>query len=681
MPALSPYIVRASANRTAELFIYSDIGESWWGESVAAADFVREIAALDVDNITLRINSYGGSVSDGIAIYNAIKRHPANVTTCIDGIAASIASLIAMAGDSVEMAENATLMIHAPWGYVSGNSAELRQYADMLDVWANAMATSYAAKTGKPAAEMLALLTDGADHWYTAEQALADKFIDSTTAALPIAASARYAGLQRFAPPADVAARFGIDKPVSPAPAAAGNNQQEHIMPNPTPAATQPTATDAQNAQAALAAGIKAEADRRDGIKATFAKFAHVDGVAAVQAECEKDTACSVQAAGEKLLAVLARGSEPVAGHFVVVEDERDKTRAGITNAVMARAGLAKPDTANQYRGYTLAEMARASLERNGVKTGHMDRMAMVAAAFTHSSSDFTNLLANVAEKSMLKGYEEADETFQLWTSEGVLTDFKPAKRVDLGLFPALDNVAEGAEYKYGTVGDRGETIQLATYGKMFSITRQAIINDDLSAFTKIPARMGRAAIRTIGDLVYAILTSNPNMSDGVALFHANHNNLLTGAAISTGAVDAMRVAMGKQTDGTARALNIRLGTLLVPLALEGAANVVLNSEFEVGVLDTTNKLSNRNNSVPNSVRGTFSVVADARLDTASATNWYGAGNSTLFDTIEVAYLDGVKTPTLEQEKGWNVDGVEFKVRLDAGVKALDFRALAKNPN
>ena len=668
----SPYIVRASANRSAELLIYSDIGESWWGESVAASNFVREIAALDVDTITLRINSYGGSVSDGIAIYNAIKRHPANVTTCIDGIAASIASLIAMAGDSVEMAENATLMIHAPWGYVSGNSAELRQYADMLDVWAQAMSTSYAAKTGKPMDEMLALLTDGEDHWYTAEQALADKFIDATTAALPIAASARYAGLQRFAPPADVAARFGIEKPVLPAPAAAGNPQQESNMPNPTPAANQPTE---QDVQAAAQAAVKAEAARRDGIKATFAKFAHVDGVNALASQCESDIGCSVQAAGEKLLAHLAKGTEPVA-HVVVVEDERDKVRAGISNAVMARAGMSQHDSANPYRGYTLAELARASLEKAGVKTGHMDKMTMVGAAFTHSTSDFTNLLANVAEKAMLKGYEEAEETFQLWTSEGTLPDFKAAKRVDLNMFPALAQVAEGAEYSYATVGDRGETIQLATYGKIFSITRQAIINDDLGAFTKVPQRMGRAAIRTIGDLVYAILTGNPTMSDGVALFHASHNNLLTSAAISTAAVDAMRVAMAKQTDAgaAARALNIKLGTLLVPVALEGTAKVVRDSEFEVGA-------STKNNTVPNMVRGIFDVIADARLDAASASNWYGAANPAMFDTIEVAYLDGVKTPTLEQERGWNVDGTEFKVRLDAGVKALDFRTMAKNPN
>jgi len=453
------------------------------------------------------------------------------------------------------------------------------------------------------------------------------------------------------------------------APAAAGNPQQEHTMPNPTPAANQPTDMDAQ---AALQAGIKAESDRRSGIKAAFAKFAGVAGVSALADQCESDITCTVQAAGEKLLAHLAKGAAPVAS-VMVVEDERDKARAGISKAIMARAGLEKQDTANPYRGYSLTEMARASLEKAGTKTGHLDKMSLVAAAFTHSTSDFTNLLANVANKSMLKGYEEADESFQLWTAKGTLTDFKPAKRVDIGAFPALAQVAEGAEYSYGTVGDRGETIQLATYGKMFSITRQAIINDDLDAFTKVPMRMGRAAIRTVGNLVYAVLTGNPTMSDGVALFHANHNNLLTGAAISTTSVGAMRAAMAKQADTNTNALNIRLGYLIVPVALEGAARVVRESEFEVGA-------SNRNNTVPNTVRGTFEVISDARLDLVSATNWFGAGNPSIFDTIEVAYLDGVDTPTLEQEKGWNVDGVEFKVRLDAGVKALDYRALAKNP-
>ena len=148
-----------------------------------------------------------------------------------------------------------------------------------------------------------------------------------------------------------------------------------------------------------------------------------------------------------------------------------------------------------------------------------------------HSTSDFSLVLENVANKSMLAGYEEADETFHLFTSVGTLSDFKPAKRSDLNLFPVLDEMPEGAEYKYGKIGERGQMTQLATYGKMFAITRETIINDDMGAFTKIPRLMGRAAHRTIGNLVFAVLTKNLPMADGINLFHADHNNLAASGA------------------------------------------------------------------------------------------------------------------------------------------------------
>lgn len=108
--------------------------------------------------------------------------------------------------------------------------------------------------------------------------------------------------------------------------------------------------------------------------------------------------------------------------------------------------------------------MARECLVHAGVNMGGMDKMALVSAAFTHTGSDFPLLLANVAEKAMMKGYEEADETFQLWTSKGVLGDFKPGKRVDLNTFPALAKIQDGGEYSYADVGERGETVQLATH-------------------------------------------------------------------------------------------------------------------------------------------------------------------------------------------------------------------------
>ncbi len=661
----------AGAGASTEIFIYGDIGESWYGDTVAAADFVREIAALDVTSITIRINSYGGSVSDGIAIHNAIKRHKAHVTTSVEGVAASISSLIAVAGDTVEIADNATLMLHAPWMYADGNSADLRAYADMLDTWAAAMATSYAAKSGQDQATILALLTDGKDHWYTADQAIAEKFADVKVSAVPMAASldrqvllARYKTLPTLASQSDLSLA-----------AAAALNPKESTVDKPLTAAEIQAAADKKikDEQAIAAAVLAAESLRRTSIATAFDKFRTMNGVAALEKLCGDDTNCTVDQANAKLLAHIASGSSSVAGTSIItVEDERDKFRIGAAASIMARAGLQKDDVSNNFRGYSLSELARLALSKSGVSSEGMDKMRMVAAAFTHSTSDFPNLLGNVAEKAMMKGYEEAEETFQLWTSEGTLSDFKVGKRIDLTSFPTLQKVLEGAEYSYATVGDRGESVQLATYGKKFSITRQAIINDDVDAFGKIPRLMGRAAIRTVGDLVYAILTSNPAMSDGTALFHADHANLLTGAGINTASVDLMSAAMALQKEGKS-VLNIELKYLIVPRTLRGTANVVQKSEFEVGS-------ANKNNTVPNSVRDTFEVVADARLDAVSTTAWYGAADGNRTDTVEVQYLDGVKTPVLEQQNGWDVDGVEYKVRMDAGVKALSYRTLAKNP-
>ena len=358
---------------------------------------------------------------------------------------------------------------------------------------------------------------------------------------------------------------------------------------------------------------------------------------------------------------------------FSVTEDETDRFRRAAIGSISARAGMATDETVNEFRGYSLMDFARRSLDMQGIKSTGLSKMDLVARAFTHTTSDFGHLLADVANKSLQKGYEDADETFQRWTTRGDLPDFKASKRVDLNAFPSLSSIAEGAEYTEATIGNRGETIQLATYGKTFSISRQAIINDDLSAFSKIPAKMGQAAIRTVGNLVYAVLTSNAAMSDSVALFHANHSNLLTGAALSTDSVSAMKAAMAKQKDGTSNSpLNIRLGYVIVPVSLEGTALVVANSEFKVGGSD--------NLTIPNVVRGTFEVIADARLDASSTAVWYGAANPMRHDTVEVAYLDGNDRPYIEQQNGWNVDGAQFKVRIDAGVKALDFRTLAKNP-
>lgn len=197
--AASPFeIVAAGAedgSQDAEVRVYGDIGASWDSESTTAADFVRALADIKAKRINVRINSYGGSVSDALAIYNAMQRHPSTVNTFVDGVAVSAASLIAMAGKNVTMAANALMMVHGPMAMAIGNATDMRETADILDRFAKAMAPSYAAKTGRPVAAMLSLLTDGEDHWYTATEAHAAGFADHVSA--PIAAQASF-DLSRF---------------------------------------------------------------------------------------------------------------------------------------------------------------------------------------------------------------------------------------------------------------------------------------------------------------------------------------------------------------------------------------------------------------------------------------------------------------------------------------------------
>ncbi len=648
----------------AELYIHGVIGNGLF-DDVSATDLIKELNALnDVKEITVFIRSEGGSVFDGLAIYDALRMHPAKIITEAQGIAASMATIVFSAGDERRMSENSQLMIHNPWTVAGGDEHDFRAVADLLGQAKQIMLNIYQSVSSLSRDELVAVMDK--ETWYTGDTAEAGGFATEVTRPIELAACITGIDLSGFShnPFKDL-----LNQSVK-----SDSIKEESTMPN----TATPNALDDKNlnvdvdaiaAQAATNA-LAMEAKRQGSIRGIFGHFQGQDDL---MNECLSDQGLSASDAQAKLLAALSKGTEPLGAdtRATTTEDQSTKFKAGFSSAILARAGVGKHDSANEFRGLTLAEGARATLEARGISTGHMDKLSMVGAAFTHSSSDYGTLLENIANKSMLKGFEETEETFQEWTTRGVLTDFKATKRVDLNTFPDLLEVGEGSEYKYGTMGDRGESVQLATYGRMFGITRQAIINDDLSAFTRIPQKMGRAAPRTIGNLVYAILNSNPAMSDGTALFHADHKNLGSGAVLSSASVDAMRVLMATQKDPgeNATALNIRLAHLIVPVQLEGLAKVVTESETEISA-------TNSNSKRPNSVRGIAGVISDARL-TGNA--WFGAGSAAMNDTVEVSYLDGNESPYLEQQAGWSIDGVEFKVRLDAAVKAIDFRALAKN--
>ncbi|UNO36319.1 ATP-dependent Clp protease proteolytic subunit [Salmonella enterica subsp. enterica serovar Abeokuta] len=651
------YEIRAAASGApAEILIFEEIGA--WG--ISARRLINDIADADLFSaaaVDIRIHSPGGSVLDGFAIFNTLRRLSGVVNIYIDGLAASMASVIAMLpGAQVHIPENAWVMIHNPWGGAWGDAAELREYADLLERHEKNIVNAYVNKTGIDAEEIKTLMA--AETWLTGAEAVEKGFANVLLPEVEMAACINDNITKEFSHMPQAVQRFF--KPRATGAQQQPAAQQPAQQPAEPPAAQQDAATIAAQAIEIMAAR---ETERKTAVTAVFTNF---PAFAALQNSCLADTSCTDTVARQRLLDELAQGAAPAGGAHIFAGNG-NLVGDSIKNIIMSRAGYEKREADNRYSGMTLAELARASLTDRGVGVSGLGRLEVVGMAFTHSNGDFGNILMDVAHKSALAGWEDAGETFDVWTRKGELTDFKTAHRVGLDSFPALREVRPGAEYKYVTLSDTGATIALATYGELFSIDRQAIINDDLSMLTRIPHSMGAAAKSTIGDLVYALLVNNPKFGDK-PLFHTDRGNFidspLSAAALATG-----RAMMKKQKNGS-RHLNIRPAFLLVSTANESLADQIINSTSVPG--------AENNSGISNPVRGMSEIVAEPRFDDSNEQQWYLAAAQGR-DTVEVAYLDGNDSPVIESTSGFTVDGVTMKVRIDAGVSPMDYRGLLKS--
>jgi HK97 family phage prohead protease len=379
----------------------------------------------------------------------------------------------------------------------------------------------------------------------------------------------------------------------------------------------------------------------------------------------------SVEEAREMVMDQLRARNKGVS--VTMGEAESDKFRAAAQDAVLMAAGLPVADAApgaQELRGYSMIEMARESLRRESGSTVNFGDNMELARAAINSTSTFPAIMSNLANKSVMVGFNEAETTYQIWAGKGSNRDFKEAARVALSEAGTLELVPEGGQFKQDFLGEASARTKVATYGKLFSLTRQAIINDDLGMFSKIATKYGSAAKRLVNKMVYAQLTGNVKMQDNVALFDSKHGNVAgTGEALSVKAIakaiTAMRRQKGIQGEAT---LNITPKYLVVPPELEMTAYQIVNSTAAVDGV---------NSGVVNPYKGRFIVVADAELTDPDA--WYLVADASQHDTIDVTYLNGVETPRLETRQGFEVDGIEYKVAFDVGVDAIDFRGLYKN--
>jgi ATP-dependent protease ClpP protease subunit len=185
-----------AAGDTAEILIYEEIGASFWGGGVDAKQFVLDLKALDVKTLNVRLNSPGGDVFDGVAIYNQLTQHPATVNIFIDGLAASIASIIAMAGNTISIADNAMLMIHNAWAGTVGNSKDMRKMADILDKIDVTMAGTYSKRSGTSKSKVVEMMAE--ETWFSGQEAVDAGFADEITQSTEAAEARAYFDLSHF---------------------------------------------------------------------------------------------------------------------------------------------------------------------------------------------------------------------------------------------------------------------------------------------------------------------------------------------------------------------------------------------------------------------------------------------------------------------------------------------------
>lgn len=315
-------------------------------------------------------------------------------------------------------------------------------------------------------------------------------------------------------------------------------------------------------------------------------------------------------------------------------------------------------EPARAYAGMKPEDHARECLRRAGVATTGMATETLITRAL-HTTSDFPLILGDAVNRELRRAYQAPPSGARLVARQTTARDFRAKRRVILGEAPQLEKVLEGGEFKSGTMPEAAETYAVATYGKIVGISRQALVNDDLNAFTIIPAAQGVAAMNFEAAQLVAKIEGNPLLSDGIAVFdEAGHGNDTANASIAA-ALSIGRIAMRRKTGLAGAPIDVSPRFVLTPPELETDMQKAL-AEIQATATEDFNPFS------------TLTLIVEPRL--TSTTKWYLVADPQIVDGLEFAYLEGAPGPQIETRAGFEVDGVQIKVRLDYGCGWVDHR-------
>lgn len=728
------YRVEARAGRTgeADIHLHADIG--MWG--ITSADFTRDFRALGpVSHINLHINSMGGDVFDGLAIYNLLngeKGKGARVTTYVDGIAASIASIIAMAGDEILMPESAFLMVHDPSGVAVGKAEEMDAMAATMRDIKESLIRIYAKRTKREPDEIRELMAK--ETWMDGPRALAEGFAsrlldvessiaacgrsdyvhnfgrvpervrnalttkDETTMSENAAADDTQAasrgegtdsGENREVNVNDIIDRIA---PQSPGPQvhSRGDHPGSWQAPRasgddllPDPVAQEENRQLARQRQYVSAVNKALDAGRGlllpDGTN--LLDDAQQMITAGLDPKDIPDALIKVFSRKQQQVAALGRISPSNSGARIthdytdpcVIREQMSDAIAYPMLKALDPSHQLPNNGARKFLNYTATDLMRECVRNMFPREDprSMTRSRITDEALGNTTSDFPNILGTSANKVFLGSYAVAETTFRMVAAQRNLPNFQPAYMIRSGDFPTIEALNEHGEITRGSMSESAEIAQLKSHGRTIGVTRQVLINDNLGAFTDMAAQAGRAVAVYENALVWAVVNANPTLTTpNAAMFSTTNANLTaSGTAISATSLGVGRAMMRVQKSLDGRVMNVAPRILAVTAAKETLAEQILSPLYmPTSAADVTTQ----------SFRS-LNLVVEPLLDANSTTAWYLFGNPAAGANLVYGYLSGNEGPRVRTNSPFNVDGLEFQVLIDFYAAAIDFRFGYKN--
>lgn len=668
----------------------------WMGAGSFSARMVRDALSSFSGDVTVRVNSNGGDPFEGEAARAAFEAHTGRVTVLVNGMAASAASLLIMGADQIELSAGSFIMIHDPsggcWGTAEAHEAE----AERLRTLASTYAEVYASRSSLSSEEVKAMMT--AETYMNAAKAVetgfADTVIGNPKSSVPENEAIAAVQTQMARDHRQFLTRMqhfhaSGGKPGAKPKVTMTALQEAQEMPkdtnqqttNPTPSATPPAEAVPDTSMTntpEIQQAVLAERQRQSEIRTMAAPFAESGQLTQMQIDSAVDQGLTAEAASVRFMTLMASTPDRVVPAVPVGarQDETETQMEGMIQALMSDfTGPGEQFRGMRVRGLAMELAGGSSFDTFAQVQRGMRSTTMMGGA--HGVSDFAYITTEVMNRSLISAYERRAATWQVLAGTPMqASDFRELHAARFGGDFQLKKVRENGEYEEATLTDEAEGLKVERRGRTINLTFEAVMNDDMGAFNRIPTEFAVAARLMEASMVWSLLRSNAVLkSDGTALFHTKHKNIADPGAIGTNTVGAARKLMWEQRafgsrDSAEDFLMIEPDLLIVPPALETDAGKFISDVTPAKISDA------------NPWRATLTPVVAPHLGSVvkdgSDTAWYLASSD--MPPIAVAYLEGHQAPTVRTVEGMNPDKVTMTARHIFGAAPAEYRGIVKNP-